>query len=77
MHLAGEFAWEAGMFEEAEKHLRRAYTVGPDVGRNGERLAQFLAGQGRIGEALEIARDARRHLPEDPALERLIQEFTN
>jgi tetratricopeptide (TPR) repeat protein len=61
----GRLLMEAGQPAEAEKELRQAVELGPEVGEAWLRLIQVLVAEKKGQEALETAQEAQIKLPED------------
>src|SRR5215212_9271771 len=63
VNLTGRLADASGHDEVAERALGLAFELAPEIAWHGRSLAQFLHGQGRASEALQVTRSALRHAP--------------
>jgi tetratricopeptide (TPR) repeat protein len=75
INLQGQIAWDNDDLATAERVFRRANTLAPELGDHAECLARVLAERGETAEALDVVRDGLRHLPDDPALTRVLREL--
>jgi tetratricopeptide (TPR) repeat protein len=75
VNLTGRLAAAGGHAEVAEEALGLAFTLEPEMAWHGRTLAQFLREQGRDMAALEVARVALRHSPDDPGLRSMVERL--
>jgi tetratricopeptide (TPR) repeat protein len=75
MTIATEAALTLGQASLAEQLLRQVRERAPAFPRAGILLAQCLAGQSRLREAVEVAADLHRRLPEDRVATRYLAEL--
>lgn len=75
LDLAGRLAWARGRLPEAEAALRGALALDPSSRFHAVKLAEAVARQGRVEEALRILDEALSRWPSDPEAKRVRAEL--